>query len=89
MNAEPILKSTIDMTGITWTTASFGTATGTGIHAPDAHALREHLHLCRAPAGHLFALRCGAEALRGFLAARLITTLTAGILLVGTGAMVF
>ena len=68
----------------TWSTACFGA----GMQVPDAHALREHLLLCRAQAGPTFVLRCGADAVRGFLAARLITTLAAGILLIGTGALV-
>ncbi len=49
------------------------------------HALGEHLGACQRLRGPLFALRCSADALRGFVGARLVTSLlallaTAGLL---------
>lgn len=67
--------------GPRWSTSSF---------APDADtlpleqsALGEHLTLCKSLTGHLFALRCGADAVHRFVAPRLVTTLTVATLLIG------
>ncbi len=56
-----------------WLTASFD-------RAPQAtplemRALGDHLHLCRRHSGRWFRLRCGAEAVNGFMMARCFTTL--------------
>ena len=37
--------------------------------------LGDHLRKCRAPNSHLFAMRCGAEVVGRFAAARFVTTL--------------
>jgi hypothetical protein len=64
-----------------WSTAAFG-------EAPDslpreASALGEHLNACRATSGRLFSLQCGAEAMHTFVSCRLVTTVTAVLVLVG------
>jgi hypothetical protein len=64
-----------------WTTASFGTAADTS--PIELSALGEHLYLCKAPHGRLFAVHCIAESMHGFVAARFVTTIVASALLVG------
>jgi hypothetical protein len=59
--------------GPSWSTASFGDTADTS--PMDLSALGEHLDVCRGRGGRLFAVRCGAEAVHGFVAARLVTTL--------------
>lgn len=59
-----------------WSTSSFGNSV-----APtprELSALGEHLRQCRTLSGRLFTLRCGAEAMNGFVTARVVTT---GVLL--------
>lgn len=58
-----------------WLTAAFD-------HTPqttsvELRALGDHLHLCRRNSGRWFRVRCGAEAVNGFLAARCVTTAVA------------
>ena len=38
-------------------------------------ALEQHLDVCKKSSGHLFGLRCNAEMMHGFFAARFVTTL--------------
>lgn len=70
-----------------WSTACDGHAAVT--RPAELHALGEHLGDCRARSGPLFALQCGGEAVRTFVAARLVTTLTIALTLIGIAAMVF
>ncbi len=51
--------------------------------------LGEHLEVCRALGGRLFALRCAAEGVRDFVAARLVTTLVVAALIAGLGSLVW
>lgn len=69
-----------------WSTASFGGPAE--ISSPDLSALGEHLGLCKSPHGHLFALHCAAQSMRGFMASRLVTTMVAMSLVVGIAAFV-
>jgi len=62
-----------------WSTSSHGGLAA--VSAIEASALGEHLGRCRAAHGHLFALRCAAEAMHGFVAPRLMTTLVVAALL--------
>lgn len=69
-----------------WSTSSFG-------HAPDTspqelRALGEHLHRCRGVGGRLFALRCGVESARAFLARRIVTTLVLAALIAAAALLV-
>lgn len=64
-----------------WLTASFDRAPQPT--ALELRALGEHLRLCRRNSGRWFRLRCGAEALNGFVMARCFTTLSGLSLVVG------
>ena len=64
-----------------WSTASFGGNTDTS--PVELLSLGDHLGVCKSPHGHLFALHCMAEATRGFMAARFVTTLLGVALLIG------
>jgi hypothetical protein len=70
-----------------WSTASFGDTADTS--PMELSALGEHLDLCKVSQGRLFALRCAAEAMNGFVAARFVTTLVVlAALLIGVGSLV-
>lgn len=71
--------------GPCWSTASFGEAADTS--PMELSALGEHFELCRSLSGRLFVLRCAAEAVQGFLAARFVTTLVVLVLIVGLGSL--
>jgi len=64
-----------------WSTASFGDTADTS--PMELSALGEHLGTCQGSRGRLFALHCVAEAMHGFVATRLVTTLMAVALLIG------
>jgi hypothetical protein len=68
------------MTGPRWSTSSFSEAPDVSMR--DVSALGEHLNLCRALSGRRFALLCAAEALAGFAAARVVTTVVAAMLVI-------
>jgi hypothetical protein len=51
----------------------------------DLAPLGEHLQRCRGAAGRHFALRCGAETVQGFVAARLISSVLVVLALLGGG----
>lgn len=66
-----------------WSTSSFGDSV-----APtprELRALGDHLMQCRTLSGRLFTLRCGAEAMNGFVTARVVTTGVLLALLMGAG----
>jgi len=71
--------------GPSWSTASFGDAAGTS--PMELSALGEHLELCRSLSGRLFGLRCAAENVQGFVAARFVTTLVVLSLIIGVGSL--
>ena len=73
------MKSTVSNSRF-WTTASFGGDTDTS--PVELTSLGDHLGVCKNPHRHLFALYCIADVTRGFMAARLITTLLGIALLV-------
>lgn len=68
-----------------WSTASFGEAADTS--PMELSALGEHLQTCRSLSGRLFVLRCTAEAVQSFVAARFVTTLVVGALILGLGSL--
>ena len=70
-----------------WSTASYSGKPDTS--KTELSALGEHLNLCRALSGRLFALRCGFEAAKRFMAAHVVTTLVLATLLIGVGLWVF
>lgn len=60
-----------------WSTSTFG-ETSTAL-SKELSLLGEHLDLCRLVRGRLFALQCGADMVRGFLAARFVTTVVLSV----------
>ena len=68
-----------------WSTASFGGNTEPS--SLELLSLGDHLGVCKSPNGHLFALHCVAESVRGFMAARFVTTLMGVALLIGLAAL--
>lgn len=60
-----------------WSTSTFG-ETGNA-SAAEFSLLGAHLDLCRVMRGRLFSLQCGAEMVRGFLAARFVTSMAVAI----------
>ncbi|MBT9594773.1 MAG: hypothetical protein IV094_02145 [Vitreoscilla sp.] len=68
-------------TGPSWNTSSFGDATDTS--PLELNELGDHLSHCRGLHGRLFALQCGAEAVRSFVAARLVTSTFVVVTLAG------
>jgi hypothetical protein len=66
-----------------WSTASYGSSTD--MSPLEVSALGDHLTLCRGLSGRLFALRCGAESLRSFVLARLVSSALVLALLAGIG----
>lgn len=69
-----------------WSTASFGGSPDTS--PIELSSLGEHLGLCKNPRGHLFALHCAAETMRGFMLARFVTSLLVIALLISVATMV-
>jgi hypothetical protein len=69
-----------------WSTASFGSTADTS--PMELFALGEHLDLCKGCRGRLFALQCMGEAVNGFVAARVVTTLTMLALVIGAVSLV-
>jgi hypothetical protein len=68
-----------------WSTSSFGHA---AIASPaELSELGAHLRSCSCASGHLFALKCSGEALHGFLAARIVTTLVVAAVVIGAVVM--
>lgn len=52
-------------------------------------ALEQHLNACKKSSGRLFSLRCNAELMHGFLAARFVTTLAIIAVTIGISVFVF
>ncbi len=67
-----------------WTTTAMSGATDTS--PMELIALGDHLDLCRAAHGRLFAVRCAAESVSGFVSARFVTSLVAVVFLILAGA---
>ena len=69
-----------------WSTASFGDTADTS--PMELSALGDHLDLCRGLRGRLFAARCRAEVVHGFVASHLVTTALGAVALVAAGWLV-
>ena len=67
--------------GARWSTASVAGAVDPS--ADENSGLGDHLHLCQALRGRMFALRCHGEAMHGFVSSHLVTTLVAAVALLG------
>ncbi len=64
-----------------WSTSSFAEAADTS--PAELSALGAHQALCRHQSGRLFNLQCVGEAMHGFVAPRLVTTLVVVALVIG------
>ncbi len=78
---------TLSITPPLWSTASFGDTADTS--PMELSALGAHMAACKALTGRLFAARCAAEAMHGFVAGRLVTTLVVAALLMGVISVIF
>jgi hypothetical protein len=67
--------------GPRWSTASYGDEAA--MSPADVQVLGEHLCVCRGGNGRMFALRCEADTMQGFVAARFVTTVAVCALLTG------
>jgi hypothetical protein len=70
-----------------WATASHADAADTS--PLDLSALGEHVDRCNGSRGRLFALRCAADSLLGFVAPRFVTTVVATVFVFGVASLVF
>lgn len=70
-----------------WSTASFGDSADTS--AMEFSALGAHMAACKTLTGRMFAARCAAEAMHGFVASRIVTTLVVAALLIGVSSFIF
>jgi hypothetical protein len=70
--------------GTTWSTASFA-ETASASH--ELLTLCAHLDLCRVTNRRVFAVRCAAERVNGFVAARFVSTLVVLAGLIGVTAL--
>lgn len=68
-----------------WSTASFGGNTETS--PVELLSLGDHLGACKSSHKHLFALQCMAEATRGFMATRFMTTMVGAAVIVAIAAL--
>jgi hypothetical protein len=80
---DPFIESSPASLG--WRTSSLGHAAIAS--TAELSELGAHLRRCSCASGHLFALRCGGEALHGFLAARVVTTLVISAVVIGAVVM--
>lgn len=70
-----------------WSTASFGDTADTS--PMELSSLGAHMAACKTLTGRLFAARCAAEAMHGFVAGRLVTTVVVAALLIGISSFIF
>ncbi|SDP46958.1 hypothetical protein SAMN05216303_104382 [Rhodoferax sp. OV413] len=68
-----------------WSTSSFGDATGTS--PMELAALSDHLSLCQGANGRLTYLQYAGEILHRFVATRFVTTLALATLVIGAGLL--
>ena len=86
-NPSPITMTPQTISPPPWNTATCG---GPVTTSPlDLSTLGEHLNACQVMHRHWFALHCATETLRGFVAARLVTTVLTGLLIVGVSGWFF
>jgi hypothetical protein len=70
----------------TWTTASLSSAADTS--PMELSALGEHLNHCRGAHRRLFAMRCVAESVNGFISARIVTSMVVLAVLIGMTTLI-
>ena len=83
-SAGPVLASSVS--GGYWATSSLDAAADTS--PMELSALGAHVDRCNGSRGRWFGLQCAADALVGFLAPRLVTTLVVVILVFGVGSLI-
>lgn len=77
------MKNSVGAVKPLWSTSSFGDSADAS--PLELAALGTHLALCRGLGGRLFPLQCLGEAMHGFVAPRLVTTLVVvAALMIGT-----
>jgi hypothetical protein len=69
-----------------WTTASLSDPADTS--PMELSALGEHLNHCRTAHRRLFAVRCAADVVNGFVSARFVTSVLVLAILIGAGALI-
>jgi hypothetical protein len=69
-----------------WATSTIDSADGTS--PSDLSTLGAHVHRCNGLRGRMFALRCAADSLAGFLAPRIVTTLVVLGIVFGVGSLI-
>ncbi len=79
--------TTVTTTQHCWSTASNSQSTDT--LPGDLSALGEHLYHCQKIHRHVLTLHCVAQSLRGFLAARFVTTVVLGVVFLGVNIWLF
>lgn len=70
-----------------WSTASNGLVTDTS--PGELEALGQHLDSCQNKHRHLLSLHCAAQKLRGFMAARFVTTVVVVVVFLGVNIWLF
>ena len=85
VRAEPFINTPL-IDAPRWSTSSFSDSAHTT--PQELSALGEHLDTCKGSHGRLFAVRCAAEMLDGFVSARIVTTLVVAALLIGVSSLV-
>jgi len=70
-----------------WVTASHADAADTS--PMDLSALGDHVDRCNGSRGRLFALKCAADSLLGFVAPRFVTTVVVTVFIFGVASLVF
>ena len=67
----------------------WATAAGSPDTSPnEISALGDHVGHCNGSRGRMFALRCAADALAGFIAPRFVTTLVVVLIVFGVGSLI-
>lgn len=77
--------NTVVSSNTRWSTSSYGEAADTS--PVELSALGEHLDICKQCSGRMFKLQCLAETVHGFMAARLVTTLTLLVLAIAAASL--
>jgi hypothetical protein len=78
--------NTTSLAAPSWSTTTFGDAAAASWS--QVAAMGEHLDLCKAMSGPLFAMHCSAEAVHAFAATRFVTTLMIIVLLLAAGSSI-
>jgi len=78
---SPMMMHSASAPSSSWSTSSYGDKASTS--PMELMELGSHLGTCRGAHGKLFAMRCAAERMNGFVTARFVTSLLVAGLLIG------